>query len=224
MGWAKRGTYVTEFEAAAYNLKPDEITDLVETEFGYHIIQLLERRGNNIHVRHILIKPEITEDDLKLAESELNNIRNFIVTDSISFSRAVKRYSDEDQQSYTNDGNLVNNTSGNTFFEIGDLDPEIYFTIDTMEIGEISKPFAFRSGPGETSYRIVYLKSRTKPHKASLELDYTKIKLAAIEQKKSIHLNNWVQQTVESTYIQVDPSYHHCPAVKQWMKEEVIRP
>ena len=222
LGWAKRGAYVQEFEAAAYSLEVDEISEIIETEFGFHVLQQLERRGNNIHLRHILIKPEITEDDLTLAENRLAEIREIIVSDSVTFSRAVKRYSDEDQQSYTNDGNLVNNASGNTFFEIGDLDPEIYFTIDTMEVGDVSKPFAFRSGPGETAYRIVYLKSRTKPHKASLELDYTKIKMAAIEQKKSMHLNNWVQDTVKKTYIQIDNYYNFCPLIKAWTEE--VRP
>ncbi len=222
LGWAKRGSYVPEFEAAAYNLKVNEISPLIETEFGFHIIQQLERRGNSLLLRHILVKPEITDGDLELAQSKLMEIRELILTDSISFSQAVKRFSDQNQQSFTNDGNLVNNATGNTFFEIGDLDPEVYFTIDTMEVGDISQPFPFRTGPGETSYRIVLLKSRTKPHKASLELDYTKIKMAAIEQKKSLHLNEWVQERVQNTYIQVDPSYNYCPTIKLWTNQ--IRP
>jgi len=221
LGWAKRGSYVQEFEAAAYNLEKDEMSALVESTFGFHLIQMLERRGNNIHLRHILVKPEITDEDLKLADEELAKVRDLIVTDSITFSQGVKKYSDEDQQSYTNDGNLVNNATGNTFYEIGDLDPEIYFTIDTMEVGDVSSPFAFRSGPNETSYRIVFLKSRTKPHKASLETDYTKIKMAAIEQKKSTELNNWVKETVGETYIQVDNRYDFCPLIQQWTGREV---
>jgi len=220
LGWAKRGSYVPAFEAAAYNLKKDEMSELVESVFGFHLIQMLERRGNNIRLRHILIKPEITKDDLKLAEEELVKVRGLIVSDSITFSGAVKRFSDEDSQSFTNDGNLVNNATGNTFFEIGDLDPEIYFTIDTMEVGDVSSPFAFRSGPNETSYRIVFLKSRTKPHKASLSTDYTKIKMAAIEQKKSVKLNDWVKETVGETYIQVDGRYDYCPLIKQWTGRE----
>ncbi|HHS96046.1 MAG TPA: peptidylprolyl isomerase [Phaeodactylibacter sp.] len=218
LGWAKRGSYVPAFEAAAYNLEKGEISDLIETEFGFHIIQLLERRGNNIHLRHILIKPEITNADLALAEKELAHIRDLILADSISFSEAVKKYSDENQQSYTNSGNLINPATGNTFFEIGDLEPEIYFTIDTMEVGDISAPFAFRSGPGETAFRIVKLKSRTRPHKASLDTDYTKIKTAAIEQKKSQYLNDWVRNTVGKTYIKVDDFYQYCPLIKEWTK------
>ncbi|MFK7810321.1 MAG: peptidylprolyl isomerase [Saprospiraceae bacterium] len=228
LGWAKRGSYVPAFEAAAYNLEKEEFSGIVESVFGFHLIQMLERRGNNIHLRHILIKPEITKEDLVLAETELANVRKFIVTDSMTFSQAVKKYSNEDIPSYTSDGNLVNNATGNTFFEIGDLDPEIYFTIDTMEVGDISSPFAFRSGPGETSYRIVQLKSRTKPHRASLQTDYTKIKMAAIEQKKSLQLNKWVVEKVDETYIQVDEGYDWCPIIEQWtgrkMKEKEVKP
>jgi peptidyl-prolyl cis-trans isomerase SurA len=224
LGWAKRGSYVQEFEAAAYNLEPNQISELVESEFGFHLIQQLERRGNNIHLRHILVKPEITEADLELAAQELANIRELIVTDSLNFSEAVKKYSDENQNSFTNDGNMVNNATGNTFFEIGDLDPEVYFTIDTMEVGDISSPFAFRSGPDETAFRIVYLKSRTRPHKASLELDYTKIKMAAIEQKKSLELNKWVIEAVDETYIQIDERFYYCPLIGQWIKKKEGKP
>lgn len=219
LGTAKRGAYVPAFEAAAYQLSGNEISDIVETEFGFHIIQLIKRLGNSIRLRHILIKPEITDADLELAYDNLNNVRKLITTDSISFSRAVKKYSNEDQQSYTNDGNIVNLASGNTFFEIGDLEPEIYFAIDTMQVGDISAPVPFKLGPGDNAYRLVYLKSRTKPHKASLALDYSKIKAATIEQKKGKLINEWVTDRVNSTFIDIDESYHYCPIIKAWVQQ-----
>ena len=219
LGNAKRGTYVPEFEAAAYQLKENEISDIVETQFGFHIIQMIKRLGNNIRVRHILIKPTITDDDLKDAYDKLDRVRNLLLIDSIGFSQAVKKYSAEDQQSTTNDGNIVNLASGNTFFEIGDLEPDVYFAIDTMDIGGISAPIPFQLGPGETAYRIVYLKSRTKPHKASLATDYSKIKAAAIEQKKSVHINKWVAERVSSTFINIDQGYQYCPIIQVWMRE-----
>jgi len=217
LGTAKRGSYVPAFEAAAYQLEDNEISDVVETQFGFHIIQQIKRLGNSIRLRHILIKPAITDDDLKNAYDELINVRDLIQTDSITFSRAVKKYSNEDEQSYTNDGNMVNPGSGNTFFEIGDLEPDIYFAIDTMEVGQLSAPLQFKTGPGESAYRIIYLKSRTKPHKASLASDYSKIKAATIEQKKSIHINEWVQERIGSTYITISPDYQECPAAKGWL-------
>lgn len=216
LGTAKRGSYVPAFEAAAYQLEDNEISEIVETQFGFHIIQQIKRLGNSIRLRHILVKPAITDDDLKDAFDELTNIRALIQTDSVTFSKAVKKYSNEDEQSYTNDGNLVNPGSGNTFFEIGDLEPDIYFAIDTMEIGQLSAPLQFKTGPGETAYRIIYLKSRTKPHKASLALDYSKIKAATIEQKKSMHIGKWVEERVGSTFINVAAEYEGCPAIKTW--------
>ncbi len=219
LGNAKRGTYVPEFEAAAYQLEENEISDIVETQFGFHIIQLIKRLGNSIRLRHILIKPTITDDDLKDAYDKLDKVRNLLLIDSISFSQAVKKYSAEDQQSTTNDGNIVNLASGNAFFEIGDLEPDVYFAIDTMDIGGISAPIPFQVGPGENAYRIVYLKSRTKPHKASLATDYSKIKAAAIEQKKRVHINKWVAEKVSSTFVDIDGSYQHCPIIQVWMRE-----
>lgn len=223
LGWSKRGNFVPAFEAAAYKLEKDEISKVVETEFGFHLIQMLERRGNSIHVRHILVKPEITDADLELAHNHLDSVRQLIVDDSLSFSVAVKRFSDEDIQSYTNDGRMVNPATGNTFFEVGDLDADIYFTIDTMEVGDISAPFAFSGPTGETFYRIVQLQSRTAPHTANLAQDYSKIQQAAIQSKKNEYISEWVLEKAESTYIDIDPMYYSCAEIPKWLKDP-IRP
>ena len=219
LGWAKRNTFVPEFEATAYTLENGEISELVETDFGFHIIQLIERRGNSVKVRHILISPEITEADLDLANSTVNEFRNEIFVDSISFSRAVKKYGDENQQSYNNDGIMVNPATGNGFFEIGDLEPDIYFAIDTLEVNEMTAPMKFQAPNGETMYRLVLLKSRTQPHKADLALDYSRIQKAALESKKSIFINNWVEEKIGSTYIEFEDPYGTCqPVIERWVK------
>ncbi len=223
LGWSRRGKFVPEFEAAAYNLEKGEISDIVESEFGFHIIQLLERRGNSILVRHILIKPEITDADLRLARNHLDSVRQLILKDSISFSLAVKRFSDKNSQSYNNDGRVVNPATGNTFFEVGDLDPDVYFTIDTMKVGGISAPFEFNDPRGDTYYKIVMLQSRTAPHRASLELDYFKIQQAAIESKKNEFINRWVRDKISSTFVSIDDMYNKCPALSKW-RQAVIRP
>lgn len=221
LGWTKRGQFVPEFEAVAYNLENGEISDIVESDFGFHVIQLLERRGNSIHVRHILIKPEITDKDLELAKNHLDSVRQLIMEDSLNFSRAVKLFSDEDAQSYTNDGRIVNPATGNTFFEIGDLDPDIYFTIDTMQVGEVSAPFKFADPRGDTYFRIVKLNSRTDPHRASLEQDYSKIQQAAIESKKNEFINDWVKGIIDRTFVSIDPQYAGCRVLDKWRSEEI---
>lgn len=224
LGWAKRGRYVPAFEAAAFGLEKEEISPVIESEFGFHIIQMLERRGNSIRVRHILLKPDITDADLELAREHLDSIRQLVLKDSLSFSYAVKRFGNEDQQSYNNDGRMVNPATSNTFFEIGDLDPDVYFTVDTMDVGGVSEPFMFRDPTGERYFRIVQLQARSSPHKADLAKDYSKIQKAAIEAKKNEFISDWIRDKVGATYIDVDPIYAGCPVLRKWTVDESARP
>ncbi len=223
LGWAKRGKFVPEFEAAAYKLDKDEISPVVETEFGFHLIQMLERRGNSIHTRHILVRPEITDNDLELARMHLDSVRMLIESDSITFSQAVKIYSDKDAQSYNNDGRIVNPNTGNTFFEIGDLDADVYFAVDTLQINEVSAPFEFNTPTGESHFRIVQLQSRTDPHKANLKQDYSKIQQAAIQAKQSEFVEEWVLQKIDATFIALDRLYDDCPGLEAWQQRR-LRP
>ncbi len=219
LGWAKRGKYVPDFEAAAYKLEKNEISPVIESQFGFHIIQMLDRRGNSIHVRHILVKPEITDADLEKATVHLDSIRNLIAVDSMSFSLAVKLFSDEEEQSYNNDGRMVNPATGNTFFEIGDLDPDVYFAIDTLKLKQVSQPVAFRDPIGEPFFRLVQVQSRTTPHKANLQQDYSKIRQAAIQSKQNDYITKWVAETVGATFIQIDAMYNGCPILAKWDKD-----
>lgn len=213
LGWAKRGKFVPEFEAAAYKLEKGEVSPIVETEFGFHIIQLIERRGNSIHARHILIRPQITEDDVAKAYAHLDSVRHLILSDSISFSEAVKEFSDDQASSYHNNGRIVNPATGNTFFETGDLDPDIYFAIDTLEINGVTSPIEFNTAVGTALLKLIKLDSSTSPHKASLEQDYSKIQQAAIQSKQGEYLNKWVLEKANSTYIAIDPDFKSCEAL-----------
>jgi len=216
LGMTKRGSFVPEFEAAAYNLEKDELSEIVESEFGFHLIQLIERRGNSIHTRHILIKPEVMESDLELTRSRLDSVAQVLSKDSFPFEFAVKLYSNDKVQSYNNAGLMTNPATGNTFFEIGDLDTDIFFTQDTLEVGEVSGPLKFSDPRGETLYRIIKVQSRTDPHVASLEKDYSKIQKAAINEKKNIFLSDWVDGKIGATYIQISSNYGTCPNLKKW--------
>ena len=219
LGWTRRGQFVPEFEAAAYILEPGELSPIVESEFGFHLIELLERRGNSIHTRHVLVKPKITSADLAKTKRKLDSVQTLIVNDSITFSLAVKRFGNDQVQSYNNDGRMVNPRSGNTFFEIGDLETDIFFVIDTMQVDEISAAFQFKQQSGELAYRIVNLQSRTKPHRANLEEDYSKIQDAAIEAKKNKFTDEWIDQKVYSTFIKIDPRYGSCEVLNKWRKD-----
>lgn len=211
LGWQKRGTFVPEFEAMVYKLEPEQISPVVETEFGFHIIQLIERRGNLIHARHILIRPQITEADLDKAEAKLDSIRQLLVSNNINFSAAVKLFGDKNTSSYNNDGRVANPRTGNTFFEVADLDTGIFFAIDGLTPGDVTEPIPFRAPDGSRFFRLVQLQSRSKPHKADLKQDYNKIQSAALEQKKSEYTERWVLEKLRSTYLSVGDLYRDCP-------------
>jgi peptidyl-prolyl cis-trans isomerase SurA len=218
LGWAKRGSYVPAFEAAAYKLEDNEISAIVESEFGFHIIQLMERRGNSIHCRHILIKPRITDQDKDLAKSKLDSVKTLITSGKTTFSKAVKEFSDKQAQSYNNDGRMTNPASGNTIYEAADVDPQIYFAIDGLKLLEITKVLEFQTPAGETQYKIVRLNGRTEPHKANLQQDYNKIQQAALEQKKGLYTNKWLLDKVSGTYIHFEPALEKdCPQTQQWV-------
>ena len=219
LGWTKRGKFVPEFEAAAYNLEPGQLSDIVRSEFGYHLIKLQERRGNTIRVSHILLTPPVTEPDVEEKRAYLDSIANLVRVDSINFSTAVKRFGFDKVQSYSNDGRMSNPASGNTFFEIGDLDPDVYFTIDDMEVGDVSEPMEFKGPRGENMLRVVQLQSRSKPHRASLAQDYAKIQDATKSSKQQTYLSDWIEKTIGSTFVLIDKRYHGCPAVQNWLND-----
>ena len=222
LGWAPRGTFVPEFEAAAYRLEVDEISEVVESPFGFHVIQLEERRGNRVRTRHILIKPEIVAEDLALAERVLDSVRALVVSDSLLFREAVTRVGSDKTQSYTNGGRVSNPADGSTIFEIGDLDPVAFFAIDTLEVGEVTAPVLFESPTGEVTYKLFQLDSRTTPHKASLRRDYNRIRTAAVESKKAEILSDWVEATIGATFVKVDPSLvRRCGLEGRWLMGSV---
>lgn len=220
LGRTSRGSFVPEFEGAAYNLEPGEISDIVETQFGFHLILLEKRFGTAIQTRHILIRPEITDADLEKAQQHLLDVRELIISDSLTWVEAVREYSDEDAQSYSNGGRVVNPKTGNTFFETGELEPDVFFSIDTMEIDDISGPIAFRTPTGDISYKIIQLQSRTPPHRASLDRDYSKIQTAARQSKRNEAFNEWIEERIGNTYILLDDRYREkCPSLDRWNVE-----
>ncbi len=202
LGITTRGTFVTEFEATAYQLDVGEISEVIKTEFGYHIIQLLERLGNNIHCRHILIKAKITDADVVQAEQEIDSIRTLILQDSLTFDQAIQRFS-EDEFSKTRNGAILNPMSGEPYWELGDLEPEVYFAIEKLKTGEISDPVASKNPFGEAEFRIIKIRNRSIPHVANLGDDYSRILQAAKEEKKARFINEWVSNKIGDHYVEI---------------------
>ncbi len=219
LGWQTRGTFVPEFDAIAYTLKKDEISEPFESPFGYHIVQLLDRRGNTVHTRHILFKPELTFDDIQKTKEKLEAIKEEVLVDSISFQKAIKKYSSKDEESFNNNGRLTNPVNGTTFFETADLPPDIYFAIEGIDVEGLTEVIEYTTPRGETQFRIIKLLSRTRPHKANLKQDYAKIQFYAKENKKNEYFGKWVQEKAAKKYVQLDERFASCPNLMTWGKE-----
>lgn len=219
LGFVNRKDLVTEFAAVAFKLKKGEVSKIVETQFGYHIIQLIERRGERINVRHILITPKVPVKNLLKTENKLDSIADLIEKDSLSFEEAAIKFS-EDEESKKNGGILINPYTGTTKFEADQIDPSLFFIVDKLNPGEISKPVIFTDNTGKQAYRILKLLERIPPHKANLNDDYNKIKDAALANKKNNELNNWVNKKINETYIRIDNDYYNCNFLRKWIKNK----
>ena len=215
----KRGDMRPEFEAASFRLKtPGEVSDVVETEDGFHIIQLIERRGEYINVRHILLQPQVSMANLNKAKLSLDTVALLITSKKMKFDEAVLKYSDD--PSKNNGGLLVNNASGNTRFEssqLSQLDPKVFFIVDKLKVGDISSPVLMKTDRGKQEYRIYYLKDRTSPHRANLDNDYARIQTMALTQKKEKAVNTWVSEKLPGTYIRIENEYKNCEFTRKWV-------
>lgn len=216
LGWMKRGGFVQEFEAAAYRLESNEISPIVETEFGFHVIQMIERRGNMIHCRHILIRPKITPADIARARETLDSVRTELIRDSLTFPEAVKKFSDKRAESYANGGLMVNPQTGGSQFETSELDPDVYFATEKMQPGDITQPIEMLAQDGSKVFRLVQVVSRTAPHKANLQQDFAKIQQAALANKKSTYIDSWIARKLPNTYIQYDTLFSDCSLLEKW--------
>jgi peptidyl-prolyl cis-trans isomerase SurA len=208
MGWVGRGQLVPEFEAMAFKLKQDEISEPVETQYGFHIIQLLDRRGNEYHARHILISPNPSQEDLDEVKHFLDSSRSLVKNDSITFQKAAKEFSDD--VATKGNGGFFTDAEGGMRIPVDELDPVVFFKIDSLTVGEISKPIAYRTDDGKDAVRILYYKSRVNPHEASLQQDWNRIQMAALNEKKNRILQKWFEKARLDVFINVDEEYNYC--------------
>ena len=209
LGWFKRGELVPQYEAAALKLKPGEYSPIVESQFGFHFIQLIERRASEYNSRHILIKPNFSVKDIGSTNRFLDSLRSLILNDSISFEKAAHQYT-ADKDTKNNGGFFLDANTGSTKIPYEEIDPVIFFIIDTMKAGGISPPIPYRMADGTEGMRIIYYKSKTAPHQANLVDDYQKIYKATLTEKKNTILNQWFDKNKNDVFVDVDNEYKPC--------------
>ncbi|MDX9892116.1 MAG: peptidylprolyl isomerase [Bacteroidales bacterium] len=214
LGFVERGELYPEFEAVAFSLKPGEVSQIVQTKAGYHIIQMIERRGDAINVAHILLQPKPSEEEQVNAITFLDSIRTVLIQNPIDFSEAAKKYSDD--LSKNNGGWVVNKYSGSFKFDKESLEPTVYAVLSRLKPGEYSSSIPFVNEDGIMGYRIIYLKTKTAQHKANLSEDYDIIKNAALEEKKQNAIDKWIVNKVKVTSIKISEKYKQCPFVIDW--------
>ena len=213
MGWVGRGQMVPEYEATAFRLEQNEISQPFETEYGFHIMQLLDRRGNEYHSRHILIAPEPSEKDVQDAIDFLDSIRTLIVNDSMTFQKAAREFSDDVPTK--GNGGFFTDSEGSMRIPVDELDPYVFLTVDSMKVGDISRPIAYRTDDGKQAVRILFYKSRVGPHEASLDRDWERIQAAALNEKKNRLLQKWFEKARHDVFINIDEAYDYCGILDQ---------
>ena len=217
LGFMSRGELLPEFERAAFRLKDNEISEVVETKFGFHLIQMIERRGEQINARHILIKPKFNSSSIKNASDKISLIKNEIDSGLISFDDAVVKYSEDNSKN--NGGLIINPSSGSTDFTFDELDPSIKYIVQNMNIGEITSPSLTKSDDGsQAAYRLIRLNNLVQEHKANITNDFDVLKGYALSDKKQKYIDKWIVDNINDTYIQINENFSSCSCYNKWIK------
>lgn len=208
MGYVGRGAMVPSFEAMAFKLREGEISQPFESPFGFHIMQLIDRRGNEYNSRHVLISAVPSANDIDRARQYLDSLRRKIVKDSIKFDVAAKEYSDD--QATKGLGGYFTDQDGSTRISMREIDPVVYLAIDTMKVGSVSQPMTYRTEQQKDAVRILYFKNKLPPHQANLKDDWSRIQSAALSEKRDRILDKWFQKSRGDVFITIDPEFDSC--------------
>lgn len=209
LGYTGRGVLDPAFANVAFNLTdPKKISKIVESDFGFHIIQLIDKRGDKINVRHILLKPKVSADEITDAEHRLDSISDDIRAGKFTFEQAATFLSD-DKDTKNNQGLMSNSTADGmtSRFQMKDLPTEVARVVDTMKVGEISKPFDMIDKRGKTVVAVVKLKNRTSGHKATITEDFQVMKDVVLNKEREKKLHDWVVDKIKHTYVRMAPKY-----------------
>lgn len=203
------------FMGKAFGLKEGQVSAPFKTQFGYHIVQMVSRAGDDATVRHILKIPQVTAAEITKSVQKLDSVRIRLIDGTLQFGEAVAKYSDDENSKFT--GGRRTNAEGSTYITIDQLDKDLVLMLKDLKIGEFTQPKEFENERKKKGVRIVYLLSKSAPHKENIKDDYNKISLRALEEKKSQTLDKWFNQKIGSYYIKVDEEYKSCEEMKKWV-------
>ena len=227
LGFTGRGEFAPEFETAAFNLREGEISEVVETKFGFHIIQLIERRGDYVNCRHILLTAKVPVEALEEAQHELDSAAGLIRSGEMTFDEACSKFSDDDSK--TNGGYIVNAAYGGNRIGIQDLQelenyfPELKnlaFVISKLEVGQVSDPIPMTTNDNKDAFRLVMVKKKIESHQANLTDDYARIQSWALNNKNQEVIANWISQKSKKAFIHVDEDFVDCGFRYNWNLNE----
>ncbi len=212
MGYVGRGAMVPQYEATAFRIKEGEISQPFESQFGFHVMQLIDRRGNEYNSRHVLISAVPSKNDVSRAQRYLDSLRDVIALDSITFEEAAKKYSDD--QRTKGFGGFFTDEDGGAKMSVKDMDPIVYFNIDSMKVGSVSRAITYRTDDGKDAVRILFFKDRMAPHQANLKDDWHRIQAAALAEKRDKMLAKWFEKAKHDVFIKLDPAFDSCGILK----------
>ena len=211
-GWVSRGDFVPEFDAIAYSIPLNVISEVFESPFGFHILKIEKRRGEQYYGSHILIKNEISEGALADLKVKCDSILTELKNGNLSWKDAIFQNSTDP----INGGIIFNQSSGDMYWDMKNIDKSLFIGINDLEIGQYSDPIYYEDEKGNIGYRILKLVDQTKPHLANLNDDYGFIQKYAVNQKQIIEMDKWVTKTAKNTYIKVEEMYRGCPNITKW--------
>ncbi len=214
--WVNRGEFVPEFDRVAFNMKPGEISQVFETDYGYHILELYERRGDRYKGRHILKMPKVGSDELYKARNTCDSLLNLINTNQLTFEKAVEQFSTDKDTKYGK-GVIFDQYSTSSKFDIDNIDRQIFLAIEGMKPSEVKGPFVMQTNDGKQAYRLIKLVSRTEPHRANLTDDYQLISNMALAEERQKVLQEWVNKQLKTTYVKVADEYKNCKYEFNWL-------
>jgi peptidyl-prolyl cis-trans isomerase SurA len=199
----------------AFTLKEGQISNPFKTRFGYHILQLVSRSGDDAVVRHILLIPQVTSIEMKQGVEKLDSIRAKLIAGTISFGEAVNKYSDDEGSKFN--AGAISARDGSNYLTIDQLDPALVTLLKDLKVGKYSQPVEFTDDRGKKGIRIVHLKSKTEPHKENLKDDYDRVATRALEDKKNDILEAWFAKKIPTYYITIDDELKSCPEMSKWL-------